>query len=375
MKAFKEVLLQKLSSNFHNNYGIENYDENRFGPFVNKAAPISQKIKAAAKNLIRFKTKDRISTIASGIEKYEERLQRIYDKLNSSDKDLLISIVAFRLLGYKKIRLPTNNDHYWNALKTVKQLKDPNDTYDPHFMHFVLEKFDLNPIGFNIKLYFSEIGIAIDFITEQYAYKLNNKNFITAENGDTILDIGGCWGDTALYFADKAGKSGKVYSFEFIPDNIKLYHINTSLNPHLKDSIELIQNPVSDSSGLKIYYKDNGPGSSISMLPFTEQTGSSTTITIDDFVKDNDIDKIDFIKMDIEGAEPLALKGAIETIRKFRPKLAIAIYHSMEDFVNIPLWIADLNLDYELFIGHYTIHAEETICFATPKIADIDTDH
>ena len=70
--------------------------------------------------------------------------------------------------------------------------------------------------------------------------------------------------------------------------------------------------------------------------------------------------------MDIEGAEPLALKGAIETIRKFRPKLAIAIYHSMEDFVNIPIWISGLNLDYELFIGHYTIHTEETICFAKP---------
>lgn len=367
MKAFKDILLQKLSSNFYNNYGNENYDEHRFGPFVNKAAPISQKIKVVAKNLIRFKTKNSINTIASGIQQYEERLQKIYDKLNSSDKDLMISIIAFRLLGYKKIKLPTNNNSYWNALKTVKQLKDPNDTYDPHFMHFILEKFDLSPIGFDIKFYFSETGVAIDFITEQYAYKLNNKNFIVAENGDTVLDIGGCWGDTALYFAHKAGENGKVYSFEFIPDNIKLHQINTTLNPHLKDRIALIPNPVSDLSGQKIYYKDHGPGSSISMLPFPEQTGSSTTITIDDFVKNNDIHKIDFIKMDIEGAEPLALKGAIETIRKFRPKLAIAIYHSMEDFVNIPLWIADLNLDYELFIGHYTIHAEETICFAKPN--------
>ena len=36
---------------------------------------------------------------------------------------------------------------------------------------------------------------------------------------------------------------------------------------------------------LKVYYKDNGPASSISMLPFEEQTGFTTTITIDDFVK------------------------------------------------------------------------------------------
>ena len=72
--------------------------------------------------------------------------------------------------------------------------------------------------------------------------------------------------------------------------------------------------------------------------------------------------------MDIEGAEPLALEGAIETIKRFRPKLAIAIYHSMNDFVAIPNWILNLDLDYEIFIGHYTIHAEETVCFAKPRI-------
>jgi hypothetical protein len=39
----------------------------------------------------------------------------------------------------------------------------------------------------------------------------------------------------------------------------------------------------------------------------------------------------------------------------------------MDDMVNIPLWIEDLNLDYELYLGHYTIYAEETICFAKTK--------
>ena len=156
MKVFKEILLRKLSSNFYNNYGIENYDEHRFGQFVNETIPVSQKIKDAAKKLMRFKIKNRVNAVVSGIDEYEERIQRIYDQLNSSDKALMISIIAFRLLGYKKIKLSTNNNSYWNALKTVKQLKNLNDTYDPHFMHFVLEKFDLNPIGFNIKFYFIE---------------------------------------------------------------------------------------------------------------------------------------------------------------------------------------------------------------------------
>ncbi len=84
------------------------------------------------------------------------------------------------------------------------------------------------PIGYDIKLYFSDLGIVIDFILEQYTYKLGGKNIVQPEKGDVILDVGGCWGDTALYFASKVGENGKVYSFEFIPDNIKLFNINTS---------------------------------------------------------------------------------------------------------------------------------------------------
>ncbi len=48
-------------------------------------------------------------------------------------------------------------------------------------------------------------------------------------------------------------------------------------------------------------------------------------------------------------------------------KLAIAIYHSLEDFVNIPKWLMGLGLDYNFFLGHYTIHSEETVLFAAPK--------
>ncbi|NJM81008.1 MAG: FkbM family methyltransferase [Flavobacterium sp.] len=140
-----------------------------------------------------------------------------------------------------------------------------------------------------------------------------------------------------------------------------------AFNPVLKEKIELIERPVSDSSNNNIYFKDNGPGSSISFSPFDEQTGAAKTITIDDFVNFKENIKVDFIKMDIEGAEIIALQGAIETIKKYRPKLAIAIYHSIEDFATIPNWILDLNLDYEIYLGHYTIHAEETVCFAKPR--------
>jgi FkbM family methyltransferase len=190
---------------------------------------------------------------------------------------------------------------------------------------------------------------------------------VSVLNNDVVLDVGGCWGDTALYFANRVGEFGKVYSFEFIPNNIKIWEINTNLNPILKKRIKLVSNPVLNISNQEIFYLDNGPGSLLSEKIFDGFTGTTKTISLDDFVTNNNIEKVDFIKMDIEGAEPLALEGAINTIKKFKPKLAIAIYHSMEDFVNIPEWILNLNCGYELFLGHYTIHSEETVIFAKVK--------
>lgn len=54
-------------------------------------------------------------------------------------------------------------------------------------------------------------------------------------------------------------------------------------------------------------------------------------ITLDEFVSENQIQKVDFIKADIEGAERYMLNGATETLRRFAPKLAICTYHLKDD--------------------------------------------
>ncbi len=370
MNNFSRALKTKIDQSQSNNYGVENYDEFRFGKYKEPKKPSKgfvYELKQVVKKLIGHKSLQFDINQVDWIRNHQQGLERIYERLNDQGKGLLIDLIAYRKLGFKKVKLPRNSKQYWDAMAKGDSLADPNDTYDPHFMHFILNKFDLNPIGYDIKLYFSGGAIAIDYILEQYAYKLDGKPIVQVEPGDVVIDAGACWGDTALYFAHKVGENGKVYSFEFIPDNIKLFNINRSFNPHLTSRIELIEHPISNVTGDKIFFKDNGPGSKVEMQPFEGQTGSTTTITIDDLVKKNNIEKVNFIKMDIEGAEPNALKGAIETIKKFRPKLAIATYHSMDDFVNIPIWILDLDLNYEIFLDHYTIHKEETVCFAIPR--------
>jgi FkbM family methyltransferase len=368
---FEKIIKKAIRHNYHNNYGIENYDHIRFGDYKEfykryhiEENTYKQKIKNRIKRIIRYKTKKAAEELYNSISNYHEGLGWLYSKLNITDKKLLVELIAYRLLGYKKIKLMRNNKTYWNQLRKADKLVEGKDVYDPKFLHFKLSKMDLSKIGYPIKLYFSPMGVLIDFLIEQYAYKKENGINVQAESGDIVFDLGGCWGDTALYFAEKVGKTGHVFSFEFIPGNVELHRLNQSFNPGHEKLITLVENPISEISGINIYYKDFGPGSKISFYEFDGQNGVTKTLSIDDFVKINSINKIDFIKMDIEGAELLALKGAINTIRKFKPKLAIAVYHSLDDIVSIPKWIDDLGLGYKLYLDHFTIHEEETVLFA-----------
>ena len=88
------------------------------------------------------------------------------------------------------------------------------------------------------------------------------------------------------------------------------------------------------------------------------------TITLDEFVRERKLPRVDFLKMDIEGAELQALKGAAETIRTFRPKLAISLYHREADLVTIPDYLNGMGAGYGFRLDHFTVYGEETVLFA-----------
>lgn len=363
MSNFYTQLLSEVINSLANNYN-DNHDFYRFGQAKEtlKHRLAESFMLSRGQNLIHVNS---TLTGYSSLDPYLERLNWLYETLeDEQSKQILVKIIAFRILGKKKVRLPLNTPEHWQSINYLHEIQDEKDFLQVDFQHWKLNKANLNKIDYPIELYLLPPGIYCTFVLKQYEYPVSNDFIIKAEPGDYVIDAGACWGDTALYFANAVGEHGKVFSFEFIPSNVNILRQNLALNPHLENRVEIIEKAVWSESDIALYYDDNGPASRVGFTPQNTQEDKVPTLSIDDLVNSSSLDKLDFIKMDIEGAEPRALQGARKTLEKFKPKLAIAIYHSLDDFVEIPRFLDSLGLGYKFYLGHYTIHIEETILYA-----------
>jgi len=370
---FLTVLVRDLISSLPNWYSAGNWDEERFGPHRESFkgwifAQLSRLNKFLPGNILIINRKD-IKHLVHSLSKKEEYfdgLSLLYELLQDEySKSTLARVIAYRLLGYRKIRLRLSEERDRKAdKKFVASLIKANDVIRTSSKRWELRYYDLSRVGYPVECYLASPMI---FTLRPYEYSKRTPA-IVASPGDYVIDGGGCWGDTALYFAYLVGEKGKVYSFEFSPDNLDVFERNLSLNPQLADRVQVTTLALWDKTGVELNYIADGPSTNPNKQWTDEHQDSQQvlTITIDDFVEEKSIKRVDFIKMDIEGSELNALKGAEKTLRTHKPKLAICLYHSLDDFVQIPAYLRSLDIPYEFYLDHFTIHAEETILFAVP---------
>lgn len=291
-------------------------------------------------------------------------LSETYNLLSDNySKKLMVRIIAFRMLGSTKIKMPLTNKKHWDLYYKLKGLKQ-DKTISSKLYTFHL--FNLREMGYDIKIYYDELSVFINYGLKQYEYSRNG-HLCKANPGDYVIDGGSCFGDTALFFSNETKPKGHVFAFEFIPDNLKVQQTNFNLNSKLKKNITVVKNPLWSRSQKELFVIESGPGSKVTMRKPVKYDYKVETISIDDYVKAHKVKKVDFIKLDIEGAELECLKGAKETLVKFRPKIAVCIYHDIDHFVSIPEYIHKLLPDYDLFIDHYTIHLWESVLYGIPK--------
>jgi FkbM family methyltransferase len=131
----------------------------------------------------------------------------------------------------------------------------------------------------------------------------------------TILDIGANIGLYTVIAAKCTGERGKVVSFEPEQENFSILTQNISDNDF--KNVKPVRAAVADKEGsLVLYISEGNKGNhSIYKISDTEGEQQVPTVELDSWIENNNIGKVDLIKMDIQGAEPLAFKGMIKTFK------------------------------------------------------------
>ncbi|MDR2532922.1 MAG: FkbM family methyltransferase [Oscillospiraceae bacterium] len=206
---------------------------------------------------------------------------------------------------------------------------------------------------------FTEAKRLLDVSGKPQYFSLKELNHSDEE---VFVDCGTYDGQNIKDFILWAGEKGYKKIFAFEPDPIcfdaskqnlcdvkKLYIKKAAITDKIGKGMLMIQN----------LSKDN-PGAS-SVLNEIHGTHETELTTLDSEFAD---ETVSFIKMDIEGAELSALKGGEEIIRRCKPKLAICVYHELEDLWQIPNYIWSINPNYKFYLRHYSDSWCETVLYA-----------
>lgn len=185
-----------------------------------------------------------------------------------------------------------------------------------------------------------------------------DKNIMKPSDNEVFIDAGAYDGNTVLDFVEwSGGKYKEIYAMEPSPEI--MLKCKTNLERNEVCNVHYIQaGCFSSSTTLKF---DNSMNTSGAATISTAGEMEIDVVSIDEML---DGKEATFIKMDIEGVELEALKGAKETIRMYKPKLAICIYHKKEDAFTIPNYIKSLRDDYQFYIRKYTPHHGEMVLYA-----------
>ncbi len=204
------------------------------------------------------------------------------------------------------------------------------------------------------------------------AYLQFNNDLVRLADGEFLVDAGAYTGDSVTEFV-KACAAGKVRyrgiaCFEPDPEIFARLAANTA---GIRD-LALERLGLWSASGTVAFAGADlrQPGctmiisaNSIGGEPPPEGTIEIRTARLDDHFRDQ---RVTIIKMDIEGAEIEALKGARQTIARCRPKLIVSAYHKRDDLFEIPLLLDNIAPDYKLFLRHFSCNFGETTLIAIP---------
>ena len=168
------------------------------------------------------------------------------------------------------------------------------------------------------------------------------KSILKPNDSEVFVDLGAYTGDTvAEFLSHTSGRFEHIYACEPNKRNFR----KLSENAAELENITLINAAAWDSDTTLIFSKGGG------RMPHLASEGIETAaISVDSMLKGKGCT---YIKYDVEGAELIALEGSINTVKEFKPKLNVALYHRLGDIFELPLFVHSLCPEYKLYIRHF----------------------
>ena len=176
-----------------------------------------------------------------------------------------------------------------------------------------------------------------------YGYKMSDPPFeVMVKKGDVVIDAGAWIGDFSAYASIKGAT---CYAFEPNRRILPLLRTTRQLNPN----IHVVEKGLGNQSGFSFFEQStfHSGGGKVTSEPASAAERVEIT-TIDDFVATQKLERVDFIKADIEGFERYMLQGAVKTLREFAPELAICTYHLPDDPQVLAKIVLEANPNYRI---------------------------
>jgi FkbM family methyltransferase len=190
----------------------------------------------------------------------------------------------------------------------------------------------------------------------------NYLQYVTPPRGGVVIEGGVFDGGTTLRFASVVGAAGRVFAFDPLGDR----YARETLNKATADCAPIeVQTMALWNEEADLSFTDHDAGTRVKSGG--DQSESVHATSIDAFMAARRIDRLDFIKLDVEGAEPKVLEGAVESIRKHRPFCAVCIYHGVDQFFSLPLFFRDHFENYKYNIDFYSPDGLETVLYCSPR--------
>jgi FkbM family methyltransferase len=272
--------------------------------------------------------------------------------------------VMMRMLGHHRYVMPRLIFDKYIQVLSAKQHDTVGIPAQSNGIDLIEYSLKCNGVDHPLTIITTEQFILDQNRYRQYFLKRDGIDF-TPKSGDVVFDCGACLGDTTILFGAHASPHGEVHSFDPIPLHNRVIGQQVKNNPAVTARIK----PNCMAVGAVTDIIDGTPTEDVNVISPGGIAVTKFSITrLDDYAERENLKKIDYIKMDVEGYEIDALAGAKEIIKKHRPNLAISVYHKDSHFWEVIKFIDELDLGYKFYFDHHSPLIWESLVYCqAPK--------